>query len=175
MKQFLIILSLVSTLNSYNVQHLKKLKKQLSLKEKNINISHVDFRGLGHFLENVDLSNVQACGALFSEMSLTPIPVFAGLIQVPGQLTNLSNVNFSNASLVSTNFKGAILHNVNFSNADLAYANFSNADLTGAKLNKAKNIELAMFCDAIMPDGTKPTGSIWTSPTGHQIQVHCSH
>lgn len=168
----IIVLFCSVQLFSYNLQHAQKLKTMVSTGT-NVNASHCDFRGLGDFFQGLNFTGMQLTGTLFGPISAAPT-LQSFLVQIPGQVSDLSNCNFKNATLVSTSFESAILHKANFNGADIAYANFSNADLTGAKLDKALNADLALFCGATMPDGTIPTGSTWTSKSGKVFQLHCS-
>jgi uncharacterized protein YjbI with pentapeptide repeats len=154
MKKALVLCILPSLTLCYNQHHLTKLQQALSSKNSKINASHCDLRGLGSALQGANFSKSQLSGALFDKISASPNPVFAGLVEIAGQNSDLSGANFSNASLVSTSFKDANLQGADFSGADISYADFSNADLTGAKLSGAKNHSLALFSGATMPDGT---------------------
>ncbi len=169
---FLMILVWVMQLDAYNPHHADKVLQLVKSKQP-VNASRCDFRGLSDLFKNLNFSNAQFSGAMFDQISASP-QMQSFLIQIPGQQSNLSSVNFSNASLVSTSFKNTILKNVNFSGADISYANFSGADLTGASLDLAKNSNLALFCGAIMPDGSKPTGSTWKSKSGKIIYLRCA-
>jgi uncharacterized protein YjbI with pentapeptide repeats len=153
------LLLLSIELVAYNAHHASKVLQKVKSGQF-VNASHCDFRGLGLLFKGLNLSGAQLSGVLFDIQNK--------------QNSDLSGVNFSNATLVSTSFKGANLKNANFSNADVCYADFSGADLTGALLDKAKNVNLALFCKATMPDGTKPVGATWTSKSGKVIQLHCS-
>jgi uncharacterized protein YjbI with pentapeptide repeats len=174
MKQIIKILlfTYCTSLGAYNPQHVASLQKMVKNKEF-INCSRCDFRGTGSLLKGLKLHSAQLSGAMFSQVpaATNPKPV---LIEIPGQNCDLSNVDFFNATLVSTSFDGANLSNANFYGADVAYANFAGANLTGAKLDGAINCELALFCGATMPDGTKPTGSTWTSKKGKIFYMRCA-
>ncbi len=155
---------------AYNVQQVKQLQSLVESKSF-INASGCDFRGLGDLFKGLNLNGAQLCGASFGSISKNPI-VQPGLKQKSGQISDLSNVNFSNAMLVSANFENAILKNANFSGADLLYVNFSGADLTGVDLDAAKNATSALYAQTIMPDGKKHTGSTWTSSAGKVYPLH---
>jgi uncharacterized protein YjbI with pentapeptide repeats len=161
-------------MNAYNLEHVKKLQQAVQ-NQQFVNASRADFRGLGALLKGADLTGAQLSGALFDAFtaSVEPKPF---LVQVANQVSNLSGVNFSNATLVSTSFKNAILKGANFAVADICYADFTGADLTGALgLGSAKNERLALFCNTTMPDGTKPTGKTWTDPvSGKVFYMRCS-
>ncbi|MBP6892664.1 pentapeptide repeat-containing protein [Candidatus Babeliales bacterium] len=159
-------------LQSYNPQHVQALQKAVKNK-KIVNCSKCDFRGVGNLFKGLKLKGAQLSGAMFSKVvqATNPKPI---LIEILGQNCDLSGVDFFNATLVSTSFDGANLSNANFYGADVAYANFAGADLTGAKLDGAINCKLALFCGAIMPDGTKPTGLTWTSKKGKIFYMHCA-
>lgn len=140
--------------NPHHVNTLLQLVKAGGL----INVSGCDFRGCGSLLKGLDFSNAQFAKVLFDVVSLNAMPQ-ASLIKIPGQKSDLTGCNFSNVCLVSSGFQGAFLRGANFTGADIAYANFQGADLTGAiGLDKALNRDLALFCDAIMPDGNKCSG-----------------
>lgn len=176
MKQLIkmMLLSVVFQQHAYNPQHVQKLQQAVQAQEF-VNASRCDFRGLGTLLVGVDLSGAQHCGALFDSLPsvIDPKPC---LVEVAGQASDLSNVNFSNATLRSTSFKNAILKGANFAGADICYADFTGADLTGAVgLDKALNERLALFCNTTMPDGTKPTGATWTDSSSEKVfYMRCS-
>ena len=164
---------LFTQLQAYNEQHLASLQKAVK-NETFVNCSRCDFRGVGSKLSGfLNLKGAQLSGAMFSTVAAAtnPKPI---LIEIPGQNCDLSDANFFNATLVSTSFDGAKLTNANFDGADIAYASFAGADLTGAKLDGAINCELALFCGATMPDGTKPTGSTWTSKKNKVFYLRCA-
>lgn len=174
MKQIIKILlcTYFAVLGAYNPQHVKILKTMIKNK-KFINCSRCDFRGTGDLLKGLKFNSAQFSGAMFSKVPAATNPK-PNLIEIANKICDLSNADFFNATLVSTSFEGANLSNANFYGADVAYANFANADLTGAKLDGAINCELALFCGATMPDGTKPTGSIWTSKKGKVFYMRCA-
>lgn len=174
MKQLIKILFLIFSmpLFSYNPQHVKALQQAVKNKEF-INCSRCDFRGVGSLLKGLNLQNAQLSGALFSTVASATNPK-PNLIEIPNQNCDLSGVSFFNAALVSTSFEGANLSGASFYGADIAYANFYGANLTGAKLDGAINSELALFCNATMPDGTKPTGTTWTSKKGKVFYMRCA-
>jgi uncharacterized protein YjbI with pentapeptide repeats len=160
-------------LYAYNPHHVQKLQQAVQ-KNEFVNASRCDFRGVGTLLKAINLTGAQLCSALFNSLPsvINPKPC---LVEVSNQVSDLSNVNFSNATLVSTSFKNTILKGANFTGADISYADFTGADLTGAKgLDKALNERLALFCNTTMPDGTKPTGSTWTSSSGKVFYMRCS-
>lgn len=167
-----LILFFFTSLVAYNPQHVKSLQFMIKNKEF-INCSGCDFRGAGSLLKGLKLNGAQLSGAMFSQVPAATNPK-PNLIEVANQICDLSNADFFNATLVSTSFEGAKLTNANFYGADVAYANFANADLTGAKLDGAINCELALFCGATMPDGTKPTEATWTSKKGKVFYMRCA-
>lgn len=139
-----------------------------------INASRCDLRGIGSLLRGLNFSKANFSGALFNVIHHDDAPTI-GTIKVAGQISDLTGANFTGALLVSTGFSGALLQGVNFAGADVCYADFTNANLKGAiNLDKAKNISLARFCGATMPDGTKFTGATWQSPAGVTYYSHCS-
>lgn len=173
MKDFLLpCLFYALSLQAYNARHVDQVL-QIQKQKQSINASRCDFRGIGDAFKGLNFSGMQFSGALFDTVSDAANPA-PSLVQIAGQKSDLTNVNFSNASLVSTSFQGAVLQKVNFAGADISYANFAGADLTGAKLDGAQNASLALFCGAIMPDGTKPTSDTWTSPSGKVFYLRCS-
>lgn len=152
----------VVSLDAYNAYQADQVLQALA-QNKKLNCSGCDFRGLGTLFKQKKLSNMNLSGVLFGRISDTALPA-ASLIKIPNQVSDLTKVNFAGSTLVSTSFEGSILKYANFANADIAYANFSQADLTGViGLDQAKNSSLASFAGAIMPDGSQPTGTTWTS------------
>ncbi len=77
---------------------------------------------------------------------------------------NLKKANFGSADLREASLNETNLREVNFSNANLSQANFKDAKLNGAKLYKANltdaqdlthgQLEKALLCQTILPDGT---------------------
>ena len=153
--------------NSYQVAQLKKPVAAGS----SVTISGCDFRGAGKELLGISFAGVIAGMANFDQCTqATKLP---GLIEVVGQVTDLTGANFQRAVLCSASFKNAILKNVNFTDADISYVNFSNADLTGALLDQAIGYENAVFCGATMPDGTKCSNGSWVSKVGKTFTCQC--
>lgn len=166
----MLVLNFYSVFYAYNKQHVALLKKFL-VNNSVVNISRCDFRGAGSLLKGISCSGGQLSGATFA-MS-TQKAVVGGIISVPNQKTDLTGSNFSNSVCVSVDFSNTILKNVNFSGADLLYANFSNADLTGAIFTNVQNAELAIFCGAIMPDGSSCSNGIWQNQS-KSITLYCN-
>lgn len=102
-----------------------------------------------------------------------------------GRGKNASRCNFSNTALfVNRDARGANLSNSNFTGADATGADFRGANLSGAcfvdvslrgaKLGVSVNLHNAIFCNAIMPDGSRNDSGCdkgtaccpTTSPTG---------
>lgn len=171
MKYSLVMVTCLSGfLLGYNSFHIQEAKNASNLGQE-INISRCDFRGCGPLLRGVDFAGAQAGGVLFqpcSKASSTP-----GVICVPGQISDLTGVNFSNAELVGATFQGAILKGANFTGANIAYANFDKANLTNAKLDGAKNVGTATFCGATMPDGVVCKAGTWKSKSGKLFNCNC--
>ena len=172
MKRGLVVLALLclcSLIYSYNEYHIQLAASAGS----NINVSRCDFRGAGSlFQENkVDFVGAQAAGVSFATCEHGS--KVAGVICIPGQVTDLSGYDFRGAELVSANFTNAILKGADFTGANIELANFTGADLTGAKIGTAQNVSTAIFCDAIMPDGKKCSGKSWTGQ-GKNLLCRCS-
>lgn len=173
MKRYIHIIIVFTSysLLGYNPQQIKNLK--ISIAHGNeIIASGADFRGAGALLAGINFSSAQLSGTYFDVISILSGASF--LIEILGQVTNLTGANFSNAILVSSSFKGAILKKAIFTNADIGYANFTDADLTGAFLDGALNIETAVFAGATMPDGKKCLGVGWKSLSGKIINCYCA-
>lgn len=168
--QIFLLISMSGSLIGYNQMHVSTV---LSTSAQPIIASGCDFRGAGSMLQKVNFAGAQLGGALFNANDKQETPA-VGTVKIPGQVTDLSNVNFSGAICVSTGFKKTVLRNAIFDNADIRYADFTGADLRGAKLDKALNVSLARFDGAIMPDGTKCTGKTWQSASGKFFYCHCS-
>lgn len=165
---FVIVTIMSSSLYSYNKIHVQKVKTKASNKEY-INASRCDFRGAD--MSDLELSGSQLSGANFGIAKKAAKS--AGIISIPGQKTNLSGANLSNAALVSAEFKGANLQKANLSGANVLNANFTDADLTGANIDGLEHGQYAVFCGAIMPDGTQFTGKTWKSKSGQLLYAHC--
>lgn len=159
-----------SYIHSYNKLHVQMLQNAIRNK-KRINASRCDFRGTGTLLKGLNFSNGQLSGAIFSTPTKTS--KVGGIVSIPDQKSDLTGANFSSCSLISTDFAGAILKDVHFTDADLSYANFAGADLTGAIFTGVQNIELAIFCGAIMPDGSVCNGTSWTDRS-EKITIYCN-
>lgn len=160
-----------SLVQSYNKQHIDSLKKKIVKKEAFINVSRCDFRGAGSLLKGIKCPGGQLSGATFA-MSTNKLSI-GGIVSIPHQITDLTKSNFSDCICVSTDFSDAILIRANFTGADLAYANFSGANLTGALLKNVKNVELATFCGAIMPDGSVCHGGLWQNKS-KSLTLYCN-
>lgn len=174
MKKIMLFLMLLMSLlvETYNELHVSKIVS-LSKLGQPINASRCDFRGSGSLLRSLNLSKSNLGGALFNANDTSVVPA-TGTVKVPGQITDLSYVNFSGALLVSTGFSGVKFEGANFDGADICYADFTGADLRGAlNLDKAKNSSLARFCGATMPDGSTFTGKTWQSSAGKTYYSHC--
>lgn len=168
-----LLLFLTFQFQAYNPEHIKKLQEQIA-NNGFVNASRADFRGIGALLKDLNLSKAQLCAALFDSLPLVIIAKPC-LVESANQVSDLSGVNFSGATLVSTSFKNTILKGANFTDVDICYADFTGADLTGViGLDTAQNERLALFCNTTMPDGTKPTGSTWTSSSGKVFYMRCS-
>jgi uncharacterized protein YjbI with pentapeptide repeats len=173
MKKFLMILAVgfCSIAYPYNVQHVALFKKKIAKKEGNINVSQCDFRGAGDKLKGIKCPGAQLSGATFAMSKKKS--VIGGIVSIPNQKTDLTGANFSNSVCVSTDFSDATLHGVNFTGADLSYANFTGADLTSAIFKNVKNVELATFCGATMPDGSGCSGGLWQNKS-KSITLYCN-
>lgn len=170
MKKLYLLLVIAGNINCYNSFQLQLAKKE-ALQGKVVNISRCDFRGCGSLLTGVNFTGAQAAGVLFKpteQKSTVP-----GIVSVPGQISDLSGVNFSQAELVGASFEQANLKGSDFTGANIAYANFAKTNLTGAKLDKALNVETAQFCDAIMPDGVVCKSGTWKSKSGKVFNCRC--
>lgn len=153
----------------YVKSHVKSVKTKAANKELVI-ASNVDFRGAD--LSGIDLTNAQLSGANFGVATKKSNTV--GVVSIPGQKTNVQKVNFSGSKCISTNFEKANLQNSNFTGAIILNANFSNANLTGAILEDLIFQDQAVFCGAVMPDGTTLTGNkSWKNKKGQIFYAHC--
>jgi hypothetical protein len=83
----------------------------------------------------------------------------------PGRGKNTPGCDFSNATaFFEGDFRGANLSKSNFTGAQMARADFRGANLSGAclvsaslqaaKLGSSVNLDKAIFCNTLMPDGT---------------------
>ncbi len=170
MRLLLGLLLLHSVVVGYNSFHIDIVRYQSS-KGLLKNVSGCDFRGAGSLLQGVNFANVQMSGVLFCPCKKQSD--VAGVECTPNQVTDLTGINFSGATLVNANFIDAILKGTDFSGADIMYANFSGADLTGAKLDDAVNATTAIFCNATMPNGSQCSQKSWTSKSGKVFLCHC--
>jgi Pentapeptide repeats (8 copies) len=82
----------------------------------------------------------------------------------PGKGTNTPGCDFSNstaffegdfrgANLSKSNFTGAQMARADFRGANLSGACLVNANLQGAKLDNSVNLDKAIFCHTLMPNG----------------------
>lgn len=159
-----------NVLHGYNAYHVQ-VAQQMSAQGQPLNVSRCDFRGVGKLLQGVNFAGVQASGVLFSPCDSSQ--QIAGIICKAGQLSDLTGVNFTGTNLISASFKNTILKGANFTGADIAYADFSGADLTGAKIDGALNVQTAIFCNAIMPDGVRCKTGSWKSKSGKVFNCGC--
>lgn len=90
---------------------------------------------------------------------------FPGTNCTPGPGVNNSGCDFANSTAFkSLDAQGARLSNVNFSGADLTFADFRGSDLSGscfsqaslfgAQIDASVNLDGAIFCGTMMPDGS---------------------
>ncbi len=94
----------------------------------------------GCYYGYTDLSTMNLSSAIFSDA------------QFP--FATLQGTNFSNADLHLAQMGYANLRNANLSNADLSQAYLYGANLSGAT-TQGWDIDLAQFCNTVMPDGTQ--------------------
>ena len=71
---------------------------------------------------------------------------------------DLSGANLQDVNFMRTNLRQADLRYSNLSHANFIWANLSGADLRGATLldaiiSESRNLDEAIFCKTIMPDG----------------------
>jgi hypothetical protein len=90
---------------------------------------------------------------------------YPGTRCTPGRGSNASGCDFSGSTaLFEGDFRGANLSHSNFTGAQLAKADFRGANLSGAclvganlhaaKLGSSVNLDKAIFCRTLMPDGS---------------------
>lgn len=168
---FIGILLIPVCLYSYNSLYVSNVLKKTQSNSPLV-ASGVDFRGAGSLLEGQKLSG-ELSGANFAKNGTNVVPL-TGTIKIPGQATDLSGSNFSNANLVSATFKGALLENAIFNGADIHWADFSEANLRGAQFNGVKNISKARFYNATMPDGTVLSYGSWTDSNGSVFNAYAA-
>lgn len=160
---FIWILLTPAYIYSYNQLYLSKVLAKAQSNNQLI-ASGVDFRGAGNLLKGKKF-NGELSGANFAQNDKNVVPLI-GTVKIPGQVTDLSDSDFSNTNLVSSSFKGAHLENVIFNGADIDWADFSGANLRGAQFKGAKNISKARFYNATMPDGSVLSYGSWTDSNG---------
>ena len=171
MKYLVFALSISGFLFGYNEVHVNTLLQQVESGDV-LNASGCDFRGAGTLLQGVKIpSGSILSGANFGICKSSKSQT--GCVCIPNQVTDLTEVVFKDVELVSVNFEKAMLKKANFSGANLMNANFSNADLRGANFKGAQNIDLAVFCGATMPDGTRCTSKTWKSRSKTMFYCHC--
>lgn len=101
----------------------------------------------------------------------------------PGKNTSRCDFAFSSvfrnrdvrgANLSHSSFAGADLRGADFRGANLSGACFVSADLTGARLGSSVNLRKAVFCNTVMPDGTRNDGGCeGTTPCCHLRTQNC--
>ncbi|HEY6253442.1 MAG TPA: pentapeptide repeat-containing protein, partial [Candidatus Angelobacter sp.] len=109
-------------------------------------------------LEGADLRQCLATGANLTDSCLKGAVV--------------SKADLHAACLLNVDASNAVMCEVNLQGADLAYCNFTRADLSGAMLT-ARNIDLAVFREAILRSATLPADSeLATSASGRVLHPH---
>lgn len=68
---------------------------------------------------------------------------------------NLRAANLSQMRAFNVSFRGADLSDAHLEGSNFERADFSNADLSRTDLYRVLNINNALFCETIMPDGTR--------------------
>ena len=88
--------------------------------------------------------------------------------------TVFRNLNVRGANLGNSSFTGADLTGADFRGANLSGACFVSADLTGVRLGSAVNLHKAVFCNTVMPDGTRnDSDCAGTTPCCHLRSQNC--
>jgi len=110
---------------------------------------------------------------------------YPGTRCTPGKGNNASRCDFSHSTvfrnrdargsnLSDSNFFGADLRGADFRGANLSGGCFVGADLTGAKLGSSVNLHKAVFCNTVMPDGTRDdSGCEGETPCCHLLLQDC--
>lgn len=166
---FIWILLTPAYVYSYNQLYVSKVLKKTQTNYSLI-ASGVDFRGAASLLKGQKFQG-ELSGANFAQNDTSVVPL-TGTIKIPGQTTDLSGSNFSNANLVSASFKGANLQNAILNGADIHWADFSGTNLKGAQFKGTKNISKARFYNATMPDGTVLSYGFWTDSNGSVFNAY---
>ncbi|MBP7681584.1 MAG: pentapeptide repeat-containing protein, partial [Deltaproteobacteria bacterium] len=105
-------------------------------------------------LTNARLRAVEACpSALPLLFGCLALPNVVGFNAILGPGVDLSNGNFSDASLASWNLAGANLSSANLQGSSLSLTNLSMANLTGAT-GTPLFPEAAIYSDTTCPNGT---------------------
>ena len=112
----------------------------------------------GSNLSNLDFSNTDVSGSIFSHLSSFP-ESFQESTDIRIKVRNMQSVDLTGSNLTGANlssknltliiFYGTNLSNADLSSADLRYADLRNADLSGADLTNA-NLEFADLDEAIL-------------------------
>ncbi len=145
---------------TYNELQVSKVLQHIA-KRTPIVASGGDFRGLGTILRGKNMSNSFLSGASFAKNEKDVIYT-AGTIKISNQGSDLTGTNFSNSELKGINFRGAILERAVFDGADVEMTDFSETNLKNASFKGTKNMDKAIFCKAILPDGTVLTSENMT-------------